>query len=501
MRSSSRLSKSRFQLGLQCPKALYLKCFRNELADEITEAQQAVFDTGNQVGALARERFHGGVLIEADHTQTRLALEETRAALDSGAPAIFEAAFQHDGVLVRVDVLARVDDAPAGDPADGAPAAFDLIEVKSSTQAKPEYESDVAIQLYVLEGAGLKIRRAHLLHLNKDYIYPGGDYDLETLFATDDMTDKARAWLREVPALLADMKAMLAGSEPDVRIGKRCDKPYTCAFFGHCHAFLPEYPITELPRISDRLFESLMDDCIVCIRDIPAGHPGLTPIQRKVRDVIAAGKPSVVGSVADSFATLRHPIHFVDFETFMPALPIYPGTRPYQQIPFQWSDHVLDDEDGSLEHLEFLFDGETDPRPHFVETLLAAVRGAGSIVVYSSFEKSRLNELARDFPEHAGAIAEAQEKPFDLEKVVKTHLDHPGFHGKTSIKYVLPALVGDRYGDLGVADGTAAMRLYGAIVAGALSGEEKAQVLADLREYCGTDTHGMYELYVALRGM
>ena len=486
---SARLSKSRFQTGLQCPKALWLSTNARELADPISETQQHIFDTGTAVGELARERFGGGVLVAEDYTQSGQALETTRRLLEDPPEVIFEAALEYGGVFVRPDALVRV----GGD-------LWDLYEVKSSTKVKPENITDVAIQTWVLEGAGLKIRRAYLMHLDNTYVYGGVSYDLQRLFVAEDVTDETRAYVAEVPARVEEMLAILQQAEPPaVPIGKHCDSPYTCAFYAHCHAFLPSNPVTQLPRISASLLDSLVADGIFAVQDVPLDYPNLSRQQREVCELVRSGEPRIVGDVKRSLAGLAYPIHFLDFETFMSALPLYAGTHAWQTIPFQWSDHVLL-ENGDLEHVEFLYEGGGDPRRSFVEGLLDALGEQGSVVVYSAFENSRLNELAGAFPEHAAAIAAVQVRIFDLLQVVRAHVRHPECLGSSSIKVVLPALVDDlSYEGLDITDGSLASMRYLQTRTGAISPAECQAVYADLRAYCGTDTLAMVRLLEVLQ--
>lgn len=486
---ANRLSKSRFQTGLQCPKALWLSTHARDLADPTPDTQQHIFDTGNAVGELARKRFADGVLVAEDYTQSAQALETTRRLLEDPPSAIFEAAIEHGGVFVRPDVLVRVGE-----------NLWDLYEVKSGTRVKPVNITDVAVQTWVLEGAGLPIRRAHLMHLDNTYVYEGGDYDLQRLFVAEDITSDARAYLALVPGLVAEMLAMLDTAEPPaVPIGKHCDNPYTCSFYGHCHEFLPSRPVTELPRISEALLDSLVADGIFAIEDIPLDYPQLSSAQRGVCELVRSGEPRMVGDVRRSLAGLTYPIHFLDFEAFMSALPLYPGTRPWQTIAFQWSDHALH-ENGDLEPRGFLHEGAGDPRPGFVESLIEALGESGSVVVYSAYENSRLNELAIAFPKHATAIAAIQSRIFDLLQTVRAHVRHPDCLGSSSIKVVLPALVDDlSYDGLGIADGQVASMRYLKAATGQLPAEECAGVYADLREYCGTDTLAMVRLLEVLR--
>lgn len=483
-----RLSKSRFQTGLQCHKALWLGSHRPDLKDPIGESQQHIFDTGTNVGELARERFADGVLVEEDHLHSAQALETTRRLLEDSPAAIFEAALQFGGVMVRADALVRIGD-------DG----WDLYEVKSTTKLKDVHITDLAIQVWVLERAGLRIRHAYLMHLDNTYVYAGGEYDLERLFIAEDATQSVRDYLPAVPALVAEMTSVLEGLEPQVPIGRRCDSPYTCGFYGYCHAGMPEHPVTALPRISAGTLGALIADGILAIEDVPADYPGLTAPQRTTCELVRSGTREIVGDVASSLEPLSYPIHFLDFESFNSALPLFPGMHPWQQVPFQWSDHILH-ANGDLEHREFLYDGAGDPRETFARSLVDALGGEGSAVVYSSFESTRLNELARDLPEYGKAIAAILPRLFDLEKVVKAHVRCAECLGATSVKVVLPALVPDlSYDGLEIAHGDLAALRYVGCITGTTIGPEREQVMSDLRAYCGTDTLAMVRLLDAIR--
>lgn len=495
------LSKSRYQAGLQCPKRLWLRCYQPDLADPLTEGRLAIFDTGHEVGALARTYFPGGVLLEEDHTQSSAALRTTARLLAEGAACLFEAAFVHEGVLVRPDVLRRT--------ADGR---WDLIEVKSTTEAKDEHITDVAIQAWVLQGAGLELDSTYVMHLNRDYVYEGGPYDLAQLFVLADRTAEVHAYLPCVAGEVAAMKAMLQDACPTVLVGRRCTEPYDCEFVGYCHGDLPDFPVTQIPRIKAEVLEALLRDGILSIHDVPRTYPGLTPAQQSVCEVIRCGEPRYGAGLGPKLAQLGFPIYFLDFETFRPALPLFPSTRPYHLLPVQWSCHTLH-ADGSLEHREFLHTEATDPRLPFAESLRADVPPDGPIVVYTAYESTVLTKLAEDLPALAasGAVAltSADEiahsldalkaRLFDLHAVVRDHVEHPDFHGRTSLKYVLPALVDDvSYADLEIANGEVAMLRYQEAILGELTLEERQAVFADLLAYCATDTLALVRVFQEL---
>ena len=448
---ANRLSKSRFQTGLQCPKALWLTTHARELADPIAETQQHIFDTGTAVGELARERFAGGVLVAEDYTQSAQALETTRRLLEDPPSAIFEAALEHGGVFVRPDVLVRVGE-----------NLWDLYEVKSGTRVKDVNITDVAVQIWVLEGAGLPIRRAHLMHLDNTYVYEGGEYDLERLFRAEDVTEAARAFLPQVPELVAEMLAMLDVAEPPaVPIGKHCDNPYTCSFYDHCHAFLPDRPVTELPRISEALLDALIADGIFAIEDVPLDYPLLSTAQRGVCELVRSGEPRIVGDVAPLArgAHLPHPL---------------PRLRDVHVGASALSGHapVADDR---LPVVGPRLARERRPRAPRVP-LRGRRRPAAELhpepdrrarrrpAASSSTPPTRTRgstSWPRRSPSTPRRSPPIQTRLFDLLQTVRTHVRHPDCLGSSSIKVVLPALVDDlSYDGLGIADGQVASMRY-----------------------------------------
>ena len=488
---SPQLSKSRYMAGLQCLKRLYLETYRRELADPVDQAQQARFDAGTAVGELARQRFPGGRLVAEQYYEHEQAVRKTRRLLRSDpVPPLYEAAFNFEGIRTRVDVLHK-----SGGP------GFDMVEVKSSTGVSPVHIPDVAIQMHVLEGAGIPVDRAWLMHVNNGYVYQGGPYDLEQLFSLEDVTERARAFAADNIGDDLDRmwEAMRQDSEPDIETGRHCNKPYTCPFFGYCHQNEPEHPIRQLPRLGEKLWIRLREAGIQNIGDLPAEFPGLNDTQRRVRDSVVMGTPFVGADLAGVLDEISYPVSFMDFETVGPALPLYVGTRPYQTVPFQWSLHIRD-ADGGMTHREFLNGDADDPRERFVVSLLDAVPSEGSVVVYSSFEKSRLTEMARLFPQHESRLEALCARLFDLLDVVRGHYYHPGFHGSYSLKSTLPALVPDlSYGDLEIQGGDVASIGYTRMIAADTPEPEKAEIQEALLAYCKRDTEAMVRVLDALK--
>ncbi|MDM8000144.1 MAG: DUF2779 domain-containing protein [Dehalococcoidia bacterium] len=485
-----KLSKSSFTAGLQCLKRLYLESYHRDLAAPIDEAQQALFDAGALVGEMARQLYPGGILMDHDYLHIDEAVASTKALLgDTSLAAIYEAGFEFDDIRVRTDILAR---AKGG--------RFDLVEVKSGTGVKEEHIPDLAIQLYVLRGAGVRAGRTWLAHLNKDYVYPGGGYDLDQLFKVEDVSKRVQEYQAEIPPALRQMRLALREADaPDIEPGRQCSVPYDCPFFDFCHQDAPEYPVSELPRATERLLMRLKAAGIRDIREIAPGFSGLNPLQKRVRDCVVEGRAYIDPAVRAELQGLVYPVHFLDFETFSPAIPRYAGTRPYQAVPFQWSDHILG-ADGKLTHEEFLHDGKGDPREPLARSLLETLGAGGSIMVYSGFEEARIRELARDLPRFSkDLLALLEGRLVDLLPILQRHCYHPDFHGSFSLKAVLPALVPDLdYDDLAITDGQAASLAYEEIIYEGTTDDRREQLREELLRYCGRDTEAMVRLVETL---
>ena len=478
--------------GLQCLKRLYLEVHHRDLEDPVAPSQQAIFDAGNMVGELARERFPGGALIDAAYYEHDGADISTRALMsDASIPALYEAAFSFEEIRTRVDILTRADEGQG----------FDLIEVKSTSRFKQrEHLPDVAIQLHVVEGNGVPIRRAYLMHINTSYVYQGGEHDLARLFHLEDVTDRARAYLANVaPGKLAEMWESLEQSATlDIETGRHCTSPYRCLFYGHCHADEPEHPIGELPRLSQHEQERLKRLGIRDIESIPSDATGLLDVQRRVRSSVISGVPYAGSDLAGRLAEITLPASFLDFETIFPAVPVFVGTRPYQHIPFQWSLHVRES-DGSLSHRDYLHDGDDDPRQGFVTGLLESVPASGSIVVYSGYEERIMRQLAAEFPQYGPQLIALAERLVDLLQIVRDCYYHPDFHGSFSIKSVAPTLAPQlSYDELDIPDGLAASAAYQRLLTGDVPPPEATKIRESLLTYCARDTEAMVRVYEAL---
>jgi predicted RecB family nuclease len=483
-----RLSKSKFLSGLQCHKRLYLEIHDPALATQPDGVTQGILDMGTEVGELARRRIPGGILVDVGHRHAAEALKRTQELVnDPTVPAIFEGAFVHEQVFIRVDVLERVCSAEDGS------VSWRLIEVKSSTRVKEVHIDDLAVQAYVLAGAGITLVGTCLMHINTQYVYDGKTLDLNQLFAVHDLSEHVAARRTKVVTRLAEMKAMLVLSTPPVvEPSGHCQTPYECPFWDFCTKEKPSRWIFHLPG-GAQTFQSLAKLGVTTIDDIPAGFH-LSINQRRMRDNVEW----VSARLKATLETVRYPVHHLDFETFMPAIPKFPQTRPYQTIPTQWSNHVEFD-NGAVTHAEYLCLDPKDPREELVIELLESLGQEGSICVYSGYEGAILERLADLFPAVRSDLQRVMARLWDLFPVIRDHYYHPAFEGSYSIKAVLPAVVPSLgYGDLDIQEGGMAAQVYHHMVFDETDLMEKARLMESLLHYCERDTLAMLELRRAL---
>ena len=423
------LTKTSFMSGWQCPLRAWFESHRPHLATPLDAAVLDRLQQGREVGELARLRYPGGVLVvERSGAIEDRGGETRRLMADPDVPAIFEGVFVDDAAAVQVDVLRRVDG-----------SAWDLLEVKSSSRVKDEHLPDVGVQALVLRRVGVPVRRVGVLHLDRNYVLDQGGLDVDALFVLEDLTDSVGGILGEVAAKVDELLDVLAHEDPpDVSPGPRCRKPYTCPFTAQCHPEPGKYDVSQLPR-AGKMVEELAAVGIDDLRDLPRGVH-LSAMQARVRDSVVADQEYVGPGLRRALEAVEWPLLYLDFETTVEAIPRHVGTGPWWQLSTQWSLHVQE-RDGSLDHCEFIHDEDSDPRRSFAESLLDALEGGGSIVVYSSFEKTVLRKLAADLPDLADQIEGVVSRLHDLLAVIRDGFYHPAFRGSFSIKAVLPALV------------------------------------------------------------
>jgi predicted RecB family nuclease len=482
------ISKSHFMSGVQCLKRLYWQVHEPELTGSPDAAAVAIMEQGREVGKLARLLFAGGIEVRSGDPEEAIRITRELIA-NPEVPAIFEAAFENGGVLVRVDILHRRRD-----------GRWRLIEVKSTASPKEEQLDDVAIQHRVVSRSGLDLASSCLAHVNRNYVYTGGDIDVWRFFRIKNLTRRVERLLPKLTfQLRSELRVLVMPNPPEIPTGPHCTNPVTCEFFDRCNSPRPTDHVGYLPRLHASAAEELEEMGVESILDIPDDFP-LSERQRRAATSVQMGEPWFSTELGKELESLKYPLYFTDFESVNPATPRFSRLRPYDQLPFQWSVHVQREPGAEPEHHEFLATDDSDSRPEFITSLCGALGESGSIVVYAAFESQRLSELAAWLPEFAGRIKKMQGRLFDLLPVVRNHVYHPAFAGSYSLKAVLPALVPEMsYDGMLVANGQDAGLAWESLVRGGLDQSERESTRKALLDYCGQDTLALVRLLAALR--
>jgi hypothetical protein len=447
------LSKSKYTRGINCPKSLWLYVHKK---DErlISEASQFVLSRGASAGELACEYFpNGKMAVLEDYPCIESALR-TQEFIRQGVETIFEATFIYDNTLVAVDILHKNN------------GKWSLYEVKSTNSVKPEHIKDVAIQYYVLKGCGLELEDAFLMHFNRDYVRRG-NLEVNKLFLPESVLSQILPLQLDISPNLQALQQMLENDEPNIAMGAQCTTPYSCDFSAYCSSLVPakEEVIKELSNI-----------------------------------------PEVRESEVRAFVKMvQYPLCHLDFETIMPGIPMFDESRPYQQTPFQYSLHSQEFMDGEITHTSYLAESNplVDPRKALIEQMIAETKNAKTIFVYYiPFERSRIYEMIRDFPEYAVKLELIVDKLVDLIIPFKKRFYRTEtMKGSSSIKKVLPALIPElSYDELEIGEGMSASNAFLDLYY--CDDEEViSKTRQNLLEYCHLDTLAMVKIFEVLKGV
>ena len=469
------LTKSKYMLGLSCPGHLWMTFHDEDKLPEPDVAARHVIEQGNIIGRLAKKLFPEGVDLSELSKDFRLNLEKTQEALKD-RKVIFEAGVISGELYARADVLVPVQD-----------DEWDVVEVKGSSRVKPEHVDDLSFQKHVYRTAGIKIRKCFLLHVNPDYVKKG-EIRPEEILKKEDVTEKVDETIEGIQDRIQGMLDIINLTEPPkVSVKNGCNNKLKCPC-EDCWNFLPEEHVLELHRGGKKSTE-LLEAGILAIKNIPDDFK-LNPKQKIQRECANTGRTQInKGAIKKFLKNLKHPVYYLDLESFQTAIPLYDGTKPYQQIPFQFSVHKDTGQD--VRHFDFLHNSKEDPREKFLSEMKKAIGDEGSIIVFhKSFETARLKELGEAFPEYKEWTDNLISRMVDLI-VPFRNFDYynPVQKGSCSIKNVLPAVTGKSYKELNVNNGVLASVLYFRSIFDTV--EDKDQTTKDLLEYCKMDTEGM----------
>lgn len=493
------LSKSKLLAFRQCPRRLWLEV-RNPSARADSPATQASFRTGHRVGELAQRKYDptgSGHLIDLATLGMREAMNQSQHWLTHATTPVFEMGFQAAGARAFADVMLPVQDAQGGQ-------AWRMVEVKSSASVKNHHQEDIAIQAYVARQAGVPLQSVALAHIDSSWTYPGNT-DYNGLLTEVDLTDVASDLGAEVHEWISAAAHICASNvEPSRPTGPHCNSPFACGFHAHCSKGETQYshPISWLPRLAAEKQNLWKAQGIHEMGQVPDEH--LNAVQQRVKHCTLNGSIYFdAEGAAHDLAPHTLPGYFLDFETIAFAVPIWAGTKPFRQIPFQFSLHTISAL-GEVAHSgEFLDLSGNDPSQLFAQALVNTCGASGPVFVYNAgFETARINELAERFADLAPALLAINARVVDLLPIARNRYYHPDQQGSWSIKKVLPTLAQLDYSQLdGVKDGGLAQEAYLRAIDPACGEEDKAQIRRQLLAYCKLDTLAMVAIWEKFSGL
>lgn len=448
------LSKSDYMLYLRHPAWLWVKKNAPDKLPPIDDSTQALFDAGHEFESYAESLFPEGVTLGFSGFDEYASLpERTRQAIDSGARVLFQSRFVWDDYTCICDVVEIVDD-----------SVVDLYEIKASTSAKKEHQFDLAFQVAVLEGAGFEVRNVSVIHVNNQYVR-NGDIKADKITQITDVTELVGAHHGVTLENMA--QALSVANQPTI----------------------PD-PDPKLAKLGSR------PDWLKIYENMFPPEPKVWPDDLK---------PEIDhGQIQQFLNQLKYPLYFLDYETMSALIPYFDGHSPYQQVPMQYSLHILTKPDAEIEHKEFLHRDNSNPAEPLVKSLIQDIGSSGSVIVWNEgFEKSCNTKLGDMLPEYKSQMEAINDRVVDLMIPFKAkwYLD-PRFEGSASIKKVLPVLCPElSYGELGIQEGSSAQRLWMEAIIDGKHADEKQQIIDDLLEYCKLDTLAMVEIFYKLRNL
>src|SRR3989339_743711 len=445
------LSKSKYTRGINCRKSLWLYVHKKD-ARIVDYSTQAVFASGINIGELARQYFPNGKMAVLEDYPNYESAKRTQEYIAQGIETIYEATFIYDNTLVAVDILHKNQ------------GKWCIYEVKSTNSTKPVHIKDVAVQYFVVKGSGLILEDACLMHLNRNYVRRG-NINVNELFVSESVMLQILPIQEEIASNITVFQQMLKSEEPNIEMGEYCTSPYSCDFYNYCSNLIPV--------VKEKIIE-------------------------------LSSKPDVLQNEVNSFVNcVEYPVCHLDFETIMPAIPMFDESRPHQQIPFQYSLHFQETKGGELKHSFYLAENNLniDPRKDLIRQMIHETNGAKTIFVYNIvFERSRINEMSRDFPEYSKELQHINERLVDLiipfrKKYYRTET----MQGSSSIKKVLPALCPEfSYKELEIGNGMDASNSFHNLY----YCEDKKVIEKtrdNLLKYCHLDTLAIVKIFEVLQ--
>ena len=483
------LSKSKYCRAIQCNKMLWLEKNKPEEKGEMDN--QAVLDNGTKVGELAKGIFGNYTNIEYDENLDKM-IYDTKEALKESSNIITEASFKYKNNFCSIDIL-KVNG-----------NSVEIYEVKSSTEIKDIYLDDISYQFYILNKLGYKVTKASIVYINNQYIRHG-ELNLSELFNIEDVTDIVQEKQKEIESKIKEINEyMKQEAEPKQEIGMQCFKPYQCQFWKYCTKHLPEHNVFQIRKMHKDKALKFYYEGKTNFKDLLEENMNWK-FKQQIEFEEFNYEPHIdKQKIREFMKNLYYPIYFLDFETMQTAIPEFDNSKPYQQIPFQYSLHYIAKENGELFHKEFLAESGTDPRRKLAEQLVKDIPKDVCVTAYNMmFEKGRIKELAEIFPDLSEHLMNIHNHIQDLMIPFSERMYYcKDMQGSYSIKYVLPALFPNdpelNYHNLPlIHNGGEAMNIFPKIKD--MSKEEQKKARYGLLKYCELDTYAMVKVWEKLK--
>ena len=484
------LSKSRYCKCVQCKKIIWLKKYKPEYA--VQTAKDSVLENGTRVGELAKGLFGQYKNVEFNEN-LNIMITKTQELLNNKPNIITEASFNYDNNFCSVDILKNDID------------GVEIYEVKSSTAVHDIYLDDASYQYYVLSNLGLKVKKVCIVYINNQYIR-GKELEIDKLFNIEDITEiaieKQNEIKNNIEVLNKYMEEHDENNEPKTDIGIKCAEPYDCEFWKYCTRHLPKPNVFDIGggMRKNKKFEKYYEGKI-SFEDLQ--YENLNPKYLEQIDFELNNRETKIDveAIRDLMHSLKYPLYFIDYETYQLAIPEIEGTKPYQQLPFQYSLHIIKEKGAPIKHKEFLAEvGDKDFIRHFAESMINDMPENGSVIIYNkSFEHARNNEIARMYPDLKDEMDRINSNMVDfLEPFKQRKYYCKEMHGSASIKAVLPALYPNDpeldYHNLPVVhNGGEASAAFLSLKD--KSKEEQEEIRHGLLLYCELDTYAMVKIW------
>jgi len=468
-----------------------------KLEEKISKASKETLENGSKVGKLAKGIF--GVFEDIEYNEDlNIMIEKTKQAMQKKPNIITEASFNYENNFCSVDILKNDTD------------GVEIYEVKSSTEIHDIYIDDVAYQYYVLTNLGIKVKKANVVYINNQYI-KHGEIELEKLFKIEEITETVKSMQEEIKETIKSINKFIEehgeNNEPQKSLGMECMEPYPCEYWEYCTKHLPKPNIFDIPGMrKDKKFEKYKEG-LISFKDLQNQDLNEKYLEQIDFELNNREPKIEIEPIKELINSLKYPLYFIDFETFQLAIPEYEGTSPYQQLPFQYSLHIIREEGAELEHREFLAEiDDNDFIKHFAESMIKDIPDNGSILIYNnSFEPARLNEIAKMYPDLEAELTRLKNNMVDLlPPFRKRNYYVKEMQGSYSIKYVLPALYPNDpeldYHNLQIVhNGIEASETYLSLRG---KTKEEQQILREaLLTYCKLDTYAMVKVWEKLKAI